>query len=71
MNKIEMERYADELSKIRVKCLCSHTLYFPSYGPDIQICNHCGHKVYRNDLVKFKDLLTKEVQKCQKHIIGT
>ena len=55
----EMQKYADALSEIRVKCNCSHTLYFPAYGPDVQICSHCGHKVYRNDRIKFKEILSK------------
>ena len=35
---------------------------FIVYGPDIQICSHCGHKVYRNDKVKFIDLLNKQLK---------
>lgn len=57
MNKIEMDRYFDALAEIRIKCPCSHTMYFPSYGPDIKICSHCGKKVYKNDKIKFKDIL--------------
>jgi hypothetical protein len=55
----EMQKYANALSEIRVKCNCSHTLYFPAYGPDVQICSHCGHKVYRNDRIKIKEILSK------------
>lgn len=62
----ETKKYYNALAEIRVKCPCSHTMFFPSYGPDIQVCSHCGHNVYRNDLVKFKYLLSKEVQRCQK-----
>lgn len=62
MTLSESKRYFDALSAIRVKCPCSHTLYFPAYAPDIQICNHCGQKVYRNEKIKFKDLLTKELK---------
>lgn len=66
MNLIETKKYYNALAEIRVKCPCSHTMFFPSYGPDIQICSHCGHKVYRNDKVKFIDLLSKElkVRRC-------
>ena len=59
MNLKEMQKYANALSEIRVKCNCSHTLYFPAYGTDVQICLHCGHKVYRNDHIKFKEILSK------------
>lgn len=52
MNLKEMQKYANALSEIRV-------LYFPAYGPDVQICSHCGHKVYRNDRIKFKEILSK------------
>ena len=58
----ESKRYFDALSSIRVKCSCSHTLYFPVYAPDIQICNHCGQKVYRNEKVKFMDLMSKTLK---------
>lgn len=34
MNLKEMQKYANALSEIRVKCNCSHTLYFPAYGPE-------------------------------------
>ena len=66
MNFKETKRYYNALAEIRVKCSCSHTMFFPAYGPDIKICSYCGHKVYRNDLVRFKDLLSKEVRICQK-----
>ena len=62
MNLKEMQRLSNALSEIRVKCPCSHTLFFPAYAPDIQICNHCGNKVYRNDRVKFKDILSKKLK---------
>lgn len=61
MTMQEMKCYCDVLSKIRVKCSCSHTLYFPSFGPDIQICSHCGKKVYRNERVKFKSMMLKKI----------
>ena len=47
MNMVEAKRYFDALAEIRVKCSCSHTMYFPAYGPDIKICTHCGKKVYK------------------------
>ena len=44
MNLKEMQKYANALSEIRV---------------NVQICSHCGHKVYRNDRIKFKEILSK------------
>lgn len=62
MNKIESKRFFDDLSKIKVKCECSHIMLFPSYGSDIKICSHCGHKVYRNDKVKFTNMLSSAIK---------
>lgn len=62
MNMLEMQRYSNALSEIRVKCSCSHVLFFPVYGPDVQVCSHCGKNVYRNERVKFKILLSKEIK---------
>ena len=62
MTLAENKRLSNALAEIRVKCPCSHTLYFPAYAPDIQICNHCGQKVYRNEKVKFKDLISRELK---------
>lgn len=61
MNMIEERRYSNVLSEIRVRCSCSHTLFFPSFGPDVKICSYCGKKVYRNERIKFKNMLLKEL----------
>lgn len=62
MNMVEAKRYFDALAEIRVKCSCSHTMYFPAYGPEIKICTHCGKKVYKNNSVKFRDLLSRQLK---------
>ena len=61
----EMQRYANEISKYKVKCSCSHAIYFLNFGIDIKICNHCGRKVYRNNRIEFKDLLNQRLR-CSK-----
>lgn len=53
------------LAQIKVKCECSHVLYFPVYAPDIQICNHCGRKVYRNNKIRFKDIMFNNLKKLR------
>lgn len=63
MNKKEMDKYFNALSDIRVKCDCSHTLYFPSYGADVKVYSHCGRKVYKNNKVKFIDILSNTLKK--------
>ena len=52
----------EDLSKIKVKCECSHTVLFPSYGADIKVCDYCGKKLYRNEKVKFDYLLGKKLK---------
>lgn len=61
--KLKDERkYASEMAKIRVRCECSHTTLFPIFGPDVKICSYCGHKVYRNEKVEFKENLLKVIK---------
>ncbi len=62
MNLLEERRYSSVLSEIKVKCSCSHILFFPSFGPDIKICDYCGRKVYRNKRIKFKDILLHKLK---------
>ena len=56
------KKHANEMAKIRVKCQCSHIMIFPIFGPDVKVCSYCGHKVYRNEKVKFKDNLLKVIK---------
>ena len=62
MNLLEERRYSNALSELKVKCSCSHILFFPSFGPDIKICTYCGRKVYRNERIKFKDILLNKLK---------
>lgn len=54
----------NEACKYKVYCKCGHSMViYPFEHIDKKICSWCGHYVYKNDLVKFKDLLNKERKK--------
>lgn len=41
---------------------CGHTISFYAFEPDKKVCNWCGRLNYRNDLVKFKQILAKKIK---------
>lgn len=50
-----------ERAKYRVYCKCGHSmLIYPFEHKDKKICKHCGCYAYRNELVKFKDILIQK-----------
>ena len=52
-----------EQAKYKKYCeFCGHTISFYAFEPDKKICNWCGRYNYRNELVKFKNLLRKEMK---------
>lgn len=55
-------RLEHELSKIKVKCSCSHIVCMPVYGYDYIICHYCGKRIYKNELIKFKDILLRKMR---------
>lgn len=44
---------------------CGHTLSFYPFEKDKKLCDWCGHYNYRNDLAKFKDLVTKKKREVE------
>lgn len=60
------DRLFEAYAQIRHKCKCSHTLYIPAYK-EFVLCNYCGRKVYRDEKVKFKNLLIAEFKKAGKN----
>lgn len=66
MNLNNEKKYANEMAKLRVKCKCSHTTIFPAFGPDVKICSFCGHKVYKDDKARFKNILLKTIKEKEK-----
>ena len=54
-------KLANEKAKYRKYCeFCHHTMTFYAFEPDKKLCNWCGRYNYRNDLIKFKSLLSKK-----------
>lgn len=56
----EESRLFRELSKFRVRCKCSHSVYIGRM--DRMMCSHCGEWVYRTPELQFKYKM-KEVLK--------
>ena len=52
----EISKYCNEIQKFKVECKCGHRVMIP-FGKDFKICNWCGHKVYRNKNLEFKERL--------------
>lgn len=52
---------ANELDKVKIACKCGHKTVVPVWV-DKQICSWCGHYVYRNKQVEFKDKLKQRLK---------
>lgn len=62
----EDTRLATEQAKCKKRCeYCGHTISFYAFEKDKKICSHCGIYNYRNDLIKFKDLLNKKKREVE------
>lgn len=48
----------NELASFRVKCKCGHSVILTNLT-DKKICGWCGHWVYRNKGIEFKEQLKK------------
>lgn len=64
-----MEKYEDieKLARIKLnfkrKCeYCGTSTSFYAFEKDKKICRTCNRTIYRNDLIKFKDKLKKEIK---------
>jgi len=53
-------RLLEELTKYKVSCPCGHkTVFYPFEKKDKKICSWCGHYVYINKRVEFKEKLRR------------
>lgn len=59
----EFERQSKEYDKVKVKCKCGHRLVIPVWV-DKQICSWCGHYVYRNKQLEFREKITQKMKKA-------
>jgi hypothetical protein len=56
----------NEMSKYRIYCKCGHSvLIYPFEKRDKKLCSYCGNLVYKNDLTKFKCLLSKKMKEVE------
>lgn len=56
-----VEDLANAMHKFKVQCPCGTKTIIPMYV-DKRICRNCGHWVYRNKKLEFKDRLTQELK---------
>jgi hypothetical protein len=57
--------YCNKESKYNFKYYCEHcghTISFYAFEPEKKLCHCCGRYNYKNDLVKFKDILIKKIK---------
>ncbi len=54
-----------ELSKIKYKCKCSHTVTIPVFV-DRNKCSYCGNFVYKDDRIRFKYKLAEAIIKLRR-----
>ena len=59
------EKIIKELTKLKHKCKCGHTMIIPLFKDKI-ICSHCGHYVYKTKLDEFKNKLQIQLRKGNK-----
>ena len=62
LNVKKMTRYFSNLSQIRVKCKCSHTMEL--YGSNTQvICTNCGNLIFKTKEAEFKYRMKEMINK--------
>lgn len=62
----EDTKLATEQSKYKKYCeFCGHTISFYAFEKNKKLCSWCGNYNYKNQLVKFKELLIKKKRKLE------
>lgn len=62
----ESSKLSNERTKYKVYCKCGHSMIlYPCEHKIKKICTWCGNYVYKNDLEKFKDLLTNKKKEVE------
>ena len=60
----DIEKYASEMQKFKIKCKCSHTVIIP-YNVDLKICSYCGHYVFKDKKTEFKYKMNKALKEVK------
>lgn len=55
-------KYAEELSKGKVKCSCGHSVIMPPHYDKI-ICNWCGNYAFRNKKAEFEYRMQEKLRR--------
>lgn len=58
----EVNRYASEMNKYKVKCKCGHKMTLIN-SVDKVICDWCGNYVYKNKKLEFRERMRKCLKK--------
>lgn len=58
----EIEKFANEMSKLKVRCKCGCNNIFTA-KTDSKICRGCGRRTYKTPEIEFKEKLKKEMKK--------
>ena len=61
-DKSYTDKYADELSKLKVRCSCGHKVIIPLFV-DKQICSWCGKYVFRDKHKEFNYRVIEFIKK--------
>lgn len=56
---VEWKRLTDEYDKVKIRCSCGRRVVIPVWV-DKQLCSWCGHYVYRNKKLEFKEKLKQK-----------
>lgn len=58
----EVEKLHDAIVNNKFQCKCGHKVFIPNEKKKA-LCNWCGHYVYRDKQLEFKEKLKKELKK--------
>lgn len=61
---IELDRQADELDKVKVRCKCGHRVIIPHWV-DKQLCHWCHNYVYKDKSLEFKERLKEAKRRIE------
>lgn len=64
------QRKTNYYDKIKMKCSCGHSLVIPVFV-DKQVCSWCGHYVYRDKKLEFKENLIKRLRRKDENYTAT
>ena len=58
------KKYSAAINKIKIQCKCGRKVVVPVFV-DKQLCSWCGHYVYRNKCLEFKEKLRMKMREIK------